>query len=155
MKQVLSFTLNGDRIEAEIETHWTLLHLLRNHLGLTGTKEGCGKGECGACTVIVDGKAVNACLYPAMELEGKEVLTIEGLADAEGSLHPVQKALMEHGAVQCGFCTPGMVMSAIALLDENARPSEEEIRMAIAGNFCRCTGYIQIIEAIKAASRGR
>ena len=155
MKQVLSFTLNGDRMETEIESHWTLLHLLRNHLGLTGTKEGCGKGECGACTVIVDGKAVNACLYPAMELEGKEVLTIEGLADAEGSLHPVQKALMEHGAVQCGFCTPGMVMSAIALLDENARPSEEEIRMAIAGNFCRCTGYIQIIEAIKAASRGR
>jgi carbon-monoxide dehydrogenase small subunit len=155
MKQVLSFTLNEDRIDAEIETHWTLLHLLRNHLGLTGTKEGCGKGECGACTVIVDAKAVNACLYPAMELEGKEVLTIEGIADAEGSLHPVQKALMEHGAVQCGFCTPGMVMSAIALLDENARPSEEEIRMAIAGNFCRCTGYIQIIEAIKAASRGR
>lgn len=155
MKQVLSFTLNGDLIEAEIETHWTLLHLLRNHLGLTGTKEGCGKGECGVCTVIVDGKAVNACLYPAMELEGKEVLTIEGLADAEGSLHPVQKALMEHGAVQCGFCTPGMVMSAIALLGENAKPSEEEIRMAIAGNFCRCTGYIQIIEAIKAASRGR
>ena len=155
MKQVLSFTLNGDRMETEIETHWTLLHLLRNHLRLTGTKEACGKGECGACTVIVDGKAINACLYPAMELEGKEVLTIEGLADAEGSLHPVQKALMEHGAVQCGFCTPGMVMSAIALLDENARPSEEEIRMAIAGNFCRCTGYIQIIEAIKAASRGR
>ena len=155
MKHRLSFTLNGDRMETEIESHWTLLHLLRNHLGLTGTKDGCGKGECGACTVIVDGKAVNACLYPAMELEGKEMLTIEGLADAEGSLHPVQKALMEHGAVQCGFCTPGMVMSAIALLDENARPSEEEIRMAIAGNFCRCTGYIQIIEAIKAASRGR
>ncbi len=155
MKQVLSFTLNGDRMETEIESHWTLLHLLRNHLGLTGTKEGCGKGECGACTVIVDGKAVNACLYPAMELEGKEVLTIEGLVDSEGSLHPVQKALMEHGAIQCGFCTPGMVMSAIALLDENARPSEEEIRMAIAGNFCRCTGYIQIIESIKAASKGR
>ncbi len=155
MKQVLSFTLNGDRMETEIETHWTLLHLLRNHLGLTGTKEACGKGECGACTVIVDGKAINACLYPAMELEGKEVLTIEGLADAEGSLHPVQKTLMEHGAVQCGFCTPGMVMSAIALLDENARPSEEDIRMAIAGNLCRCNGYIQIIEAIKAASRGR
>ncbi len=155
MKQVLSFTLNGDRMETEIKTHWTLLHLLRNHLGLTGTKEGCGKGECGACTVIVDGKAVNACLYPAMELEGKEVLTIEGLADAEGNLHRIQKAFVEHGAVQCGFCTPGMVMSAIALLDENARPSEEDIRMAIAGNFCRCTGYIQIIEAIKAASRGR
>ncbi len=155
MKQVLSFTLNGDRMETEIESHWTLLHLLRNHLGLTGTKEGCGKGECGACTVIVDGKAVNSCLYPAMELEGKEVLTIEGLVDSEGSLHPVQKALMEHGAIQCGFCTPGMVMSAIALLDENARPSEEEIRMAIAGNFCRCTGYIQIIESIKAASKGR
>ncbi len=155
VKHPLSFTLNGDRIEVEIETYWTLLHLLRNHFELTGTKDGCGKGECGACTVIVDGKAVNACLYPAMELEGKEVLTIEGLADAEGTLHPIQKAFVEHGAVQCGFCTPGMVMSAMALLDENPRSSEEEIRMAIAGNFCRCTGYIQIIEAIKAASRWR
>jgi carbon-monoxide dehydrogenase small subunit len=155
MKQVLSFTLNGDRMEIEIESHWTLVHLLRNHLELTGTKEGCGKGECGTCTVIVDGKAVNACLYPAMELEGKEVLTIEGLTDAEGNLHPIQKAFLEHGAVQCGFCTPGMVMSAMALLEENPRPSEEEIRMAIVGNFCRCTGYIQIIEAIRAASRGR
>ncbi|MFB0507745.1 MAG: (2Fe-2S)-binding protein [Thermodesulfobacteriota bacterium] len=155
MKQVLSFNLNGDRVEVEIETHWTLLHLLRNDFELTGTKEGCGKGECGACTVIVDGKAVNACIYPAMELEGKEVLTIEGLVGAEGKLHPIQKAFVEHGAVQCGFCTPGMVMSAKALLDENPNPSEDEIRMAIAGNFCRCTGYIQIIEAIKAASKGR
>ncbi len=155
MKQVLSFNLNGDRVEVEIETHWTLLRLLRNVFELTGTKEGCGKGECGACTVIVDGKAVNACLYPAMELEGKEVLTIEGLTDAQGNLHPIQKAFVEHGAVQCGFCTPGMVMSAKALLDENSNPSEEEIRTAIAGNFCRCTGYIQIIEAIKATSKGR
>jgi carbon-monoxide dehydrogenase small subunit len=155
VKQVLSFNLNGDRVEVEIETHWTLLHLLRNDFELTGTKEGCGKGECGACTVIVDGKAVNACIYPAMELEGKEVLTIEGLVGAEGKLHPIQKAFVEHGAVQCGFCTPGMVMSAKALLDENPNPSEDEIRMAIAGNFCRCTGYIQIIEAIKAASKGR
>ncbi len=155
MKQVLSFNLNGDRVEVEIETHWTLLYLLRNDFELTGTKEGCGKGECGACTVIVDGKAVNACLYPAMELEGKEVLTIEGLTDAQGNLHPIQKAFVEHGAVQCGFCTPGMVMSAKALLDENSNPSEEEIRTAIAGNFCRCTGYIQIIEAIKATSKGR
>ncbi len=155
MKQVLSFNLNGDRVEVEIETHWTLLRLLRNVFELTGTKEGCGKGECGACTVIVDGKAVNACLYPAMELEGKEVLTIEGLTDAQGNLHPIQKAFVEHGAVQCGFCTPGMVMSAMALLDENPNPSEEEIRTAIAGNFCRCTGYIQIIEAIKATSKGR
>ncbi len=155
MKQLLSFTLNGDRVEVEIETHWTLLHLLRNDFELTGTKEGCGKGECGSCTVVVDGKAVNACLYPAMELEGKEVLTIEGLTDVQGNLHPIQKAFVEHGAVQCGFCTPGMVMSAMALLDENPNPSEEEIRTAIAGNFCRCTGYIQIIEAIKAVSKGR
>jgi carbon-monoxide dehydrogenase small subunit len=155
MRQKLSFTLNGDRVEAEIETHWTLLQLLRDHLEMTGTKEGCGKGECGACTVILDGRAINSCLYPAMEVEGKEVLTIEGLADAEGTLHPMQKAFVDHGAIQCGFCTPGMVMSAKALLDENPKPSEEEIRMAIAGNFCRCTGYIQIIEAIKAASKGR
>jgi len=155
MRQKLSFTLNGDRVEAEIETHWTLLQLLRDHLEMTGTKEGCGKGECGACTVILDGRAINSCLYPAMEVEGKEVLTIEGLADAEGILHPIQRAFVDHGAIQCGFCTPGMVMSAKALLDENSKPSEEEIRMAIAGNFCRCTGYIQIIEAIKAASKGR
>ncbi len=155
MKYALYFTLNGDRTEVEIEAHWTLLHLLRDRFELTGTKEGCGKGECGACTVIVDGKAVNACLYPAVELEGREVLTIEGLTDAGGDLHSIQKAFVEHGAVQCGFCTPGMVMSAKALLDENLKPSEEEIRMAIAGNFCRCTGYIQIIEAIKTASKER
>lgn len=155
MEHRLFFTLNGDRVETEIESHWSLLQLLRDHLELTGTKEGCGKGECGACTVIVDGKAVNSCLYPAMELEGREVLTIEGLADAEGNLHPIQKAFVEHGAVQCGFCTPGMLMSAKALLDEKPRPSEEEIRTAIAGNFCRCTGYVQIIEAIMAASKGR
>jgi carbon-monoxide dehydrogenase small subunit len=155
MKHRLFFTLNGDGVETEIESHWSLLQLLRDHLELTGTKEGCGKGECGACTVIVDGKAVNSCLYPAMELEGREVLTIEGLADAEGNLHPIQKAFVEHGAVQCGFCTPGMLMSAKALLDEKPKPSEEEIRKGIAGNFCRCTGYIQIIEAIMAASKGR
>ena len=155
MKHRLFFTLNGDGVETEIESHWSLLQLLRDHLELTGTKEGCGKGECGACTVIVDGKAVNSCLYPAMELEGREVLTIEGLADAEGNLHPIQKAFVEHGAVQCGFCTPGMLMSAKALLDEKPKPSEEEIRAAIAGNFCRCTGYVQIIEAIMAASKGR
>jgi carbon-monoxide dehydrogenase small subunit len=155
MKSGLSLTLNGDRVEVEVEDHWTLLHLLRNHFELTGTKEGCGKGECGACTVIVDGMAINACLYPAMELEGREVVTIEGLIDEEGCLHPLQKAFVEHGAVQCGFCTPGMVMSAKALLDENPEPSEEAIRTALAGNFCRCTGYIHIIQAIKAASRGR
>jgi len=155
MKHRLFFTLNGDRVETEIESHWSLLQLLRNHLELTGTKEGCGKGECGACTVIVDGKAVNSCLYPAMELEGSKVLTIEGLADAEGNLHPIQEAFVEHGAVQCGFCTPGMLMSAKALLDEKSKPTEEEIRTAIGGNFCRCTGYIQIIEAIMAASKGR
>lgn len=109
-------------------------------------------GECGACTVLLDGKTVNSCIFPALEIEGRSVLTIEGLSDAKGGLHPIQKAFIEHGAVQCGFCTPGMVLSAKALLDENPKPTEEEIRNGIAGNLCRCTGYLQIIEAIKAAS---
>ena len=136
----------------EIESHLTLLQVLRDRLGLTGTKEGCGMGECGACTVLLDGKTVNSCIYPALEAEGKNVTTIEGVADARGGLHPIQKAFVEYGAVQCGFCTPGMVLSAKALLDENPKPTEEEIRNGIAGNLCRCTGYLQIVEAIKAAS---
>jgi carbon-monoxide dehydrogenase small subunit len=152
MKQTITFNLNGESVQVEIEPHLTLLQLLRDKLELTGTKEGCGMGECGACTVLLNGKAVNSCIFPAMEVDGKDVTTIEGLTDSKGDLHPIQKAFIEYGAVQCGFCTPGMVLSAKALLDENPKPTEEEIRHGIAGNLCRCTGYIQIIQAIKAAS---
>jgi aerobic carbon-monoxide dehydrogenase small subunit len=151
MKKAISFVLNGNDMEMEIEPYWTLLHLLREELELTGTKSGCESGECGACTVLVNGKAVNACLFPAMEINGASVLTIEGLAKPGGELHPLQTAFMEVGAVQCGYCTPGMVLSAKALLDENPNPMEDEIRHALAGNMCRCTGYTQIIEAVKAA----
>jgi carbon-monoxide dehydrogenase small subunit len=154
-KRTVRFILNGEPTEAEIEPHLTLLQLLRDNLGLTGTKEGCGMGECGACTVLLDGKTVNSCLFPALEAEGKRVTTIEGLTDAQGNLHPIQKAFIEQGAIQCGFCTPGMVLSAKALLDEHPKPSEEEIRNGIAGNLCRCTGYLQIIQAIKVASEQR
>ncbi len=152
MKQTINFTLNGDPIEIEIESHLTLLQLLRDKLELTGTKEGCGMGECGACTVLIDGKTINSCIFPALEVNGKKVTTIEGLTDSQGSLHPIQRAFIEFGAIQCGFCTPGMVLSAMGLLDENPKPTEEEIRNGIAGNLCRCTGYLQIIQAIKAAS---
>lgn len=154
MKKKIAFKVNGEDVQIEVEPYWTLLYTIREVLGLTGTKEGCGMGECGACTVIVDGKAVVSCIYPVLEAEGKEVWTIEGLTTlVKGQLHPIQRAFMEKGAVQCGFCTPGMIMSAKALLDENPEPTEEEIREAICGNLCRCTGYTQIINAIKEASR--
>jgi carbon-monoxide dehydrogenase small subunit len=152
MKRIMSFTLNGEPVEVDVEPHLTLLQVLRDKLELTGTKEGCGMGECGACTVLMNGKTINSCIFPALEADGKSITTIEGLTDAQGNLHPVQNAFIEHGAIQCGFCTPGMVLSAKALLDEKAKPTEEEIRTGIAGNLCRCTGYLQIIEAIKAAS---
>jgi aerobic-type carbon monoxide dehydrogenase small subunit (CoxS/CutS family) len=152
MKHILNFTLNGEPIQVEIEPHLTLLQLLREKLELTGTKEGCGMGECGACTVLLDGKTVNSCIFPAVEAEGKKVTTIEGIADGKGGLHPIQKAFIEHGAIQCGFCTPGMVLSVKALLDDVPKPTEEEIRNGIAGNLCRCTGYLQIVRAVKAAS---
>jgi carbon-monoxide dehydrogenase small subunit len=152
MKQTINFILNGETVSVEIEPHLTLLQVLRDKLELTGTKEGCGMGECGACTVLVDGKTINSCIFPALEVEEKSVTTIEGLTDAQGNLHPIQKAFVEHGAIQCGFCTPGMVLSAKALLDENKNPTEEEIRHGIAGNLCRCTGYLQIIQAIKEVS---
>ena len=152
MKHILNFTLNGEPIQVEIEPHLTLLQLLREKLELTGTKESCGMGECGACTVLLDGKTVNSCIFPAVEAEGKSITTIEGIADGKGGLHPIQKAFIEHGAIQCGFCTPGMVLSVKALLDEIPKPTEEEIRNGIAGNLCRCTGYLQIIQAVKAAS---
>jgi len=151
-KQILTFTLNGEPVQIEIKPHLTLLQVLREELELPGTKEGCGMGECGACTVLLDGKTVNSCIFPALEAEGKSVVTIEGVADSKRGLHPIQKAFIERGAIQCGFCTPGMVLSAKALLDENPKPTEEEIRNGIAGNLCRCTGYLQIIEAIKAVS---
>jgi len=155
MKKELTFTLNGEVVRADVDPQWTLLYLLREVLELTGTKEGCGYGECGACTVIIDGQAVNSCLYPVMEAEGKTITTIEGLASRDGQLHPLQTAFINEGAVQCGFCTPGMIMSAKALLDTNDKPTEEEIKDAVAGNLCRCTGYVKIIDAIKTVAGGR
>ncbi len=152
MKQTIQFKLNGESVEIVVEPGLTLLQILRDDLELTGTKEGCGMGECGACTVLVNGKAVNSCLFPIMEANGTSITTIEGLADVDGNLHPLQRSFIQHGAVQCGFCTPGMILSAKALLDENPNPTEEEIRNAISGNLCRCTGYLQIIQAIKEVS---
>jgi carbon-monoxide dehydrogenase small subunit len=147
----LNLIVNGQRLRLKIPPNLRLIDLLRDELRLTGTKEGCGVGECGACTVVVDGEAVNACLVLAGQCEGKEVLTIEGL-EKNGDLHPLQKAFIEHGAVHCGFCTPGMIMSAYALLQKNPRPGEEEIARYISGNLCRCTGYKQIIEAVQAVA---
>jgi len=149
MKQI-RLKVNGLSHELEVKPWATLLDTLREDLGLTGTKEGCGQGECGACTVLMDGKPVNACLILAMEAQGKEILTIEGLAQGD-ELHPVQQAFVDIGGMQCGFCTPGMVLSAKALLDEKPEPTDEEIRKGLEGNFCRCTGYTKIIESVRAA----
>jgi aerobic-type carbon monoxide dehydrogenase small subunit (CoxS/CutS family) len=151
-KVSISFTLNGDTVTAEVPPSWTLLKTLREYFELTGAKEGCGAGECGACTVIVDGEAVNSCLYPVPEVEGKAVITIEGIAGKDGTLHPLQQAFIENNGVQCGFCTSGMIMAAKFLLDQNPAPTEGEIRKAIAGNLCRCTGYVQIVESIEKAA---
>ena len=151
MKRVLSFTLNGDPIEVVCKDNMTLLDLLRDKLGLTGTKKGCEQGECGACTVMLDGKPVNSCCTLAVECEGRDVVTVEGIAK-NGQLHPIQKQFIEKWALQCGYCTPGMIMSAKALLDVNPHPTELEIREAIEGNLCRCTGYAKIVEAIQAAA---
>ncbi len=150
MKQV-RFTVNGMVHELMVKPWQTLLEVLRDDLGLTGTKEGCGLGECGACTVIMDGKAVNACLVLAAEVDGVQISTIEGLAGGD-KLDPIQEAFVEHGGLQCGFCTPGIIMSVKALLHENPSPSEAEIRRGIAGNMCRCTGYTKIIESIALAA---
>ncbi|MDH4217517.1 MAG: (2Fe-2S)-binding protein [Candidatus Aminicenantes bacterium] len=149
MKKRISFTLNGSRVFVTVDSHQCLLDVLRGPLRLTGTKEGCGEGECGACTVIVDDLAVNSCLYPAFEVEGKSVMTIEGLTGPKNKLDIIQEAFVTNGAIQCGFCTPGMILSTKALLDSNPEPSDEEIRDALSGNLCRCTGYVQIIEAVK------
>jgi carbon-monoxide dehydrogenase small subunit len=152
MKKTIAFTVNGNAVEVEVRPHWPLLRILRDELELTGAKQGCGEGECGACTVLVNGAAVNSCIYPVLEVEGKEVTTIEGLADKDNRLHPIQQAFLDKAGVQCGFCTPGMIMSVKALLEENLNPTEDEIRHAIAGNMCRCTGYIQIIESVRHAA---
>jgi carbon-monoxide dehydrogenase small subunit len=153
MAREITFNFNGNPLTTTVEDHWTLLHFIREELGYSGTKEGCGSGECGACTVIVDGAAVNSCLYLAVELDGRSLTTIEGLAAPDGTLHPIQQSFVEHGGIQCGFCSPGMILSAKALLDEIPHANDEEIKEAVAGNLCRCTGYVQIIDAIKAASR--
>jgi carbon-monoxide dehydrogenase small subunit len=146
----IKFILNGDEVETEVRDDMMLLELLREKLSLTGTKEGCGEGECGACTVLVDGLNVDSCLYPAMEIEGKEVVTIEGLSE-NGELSAIQKSFLENGGVQCGFCTPGMIMSTKAFVDSlNGKgASDEDIKRALSGNLCRCTGYVQIIESVK------
>ena len=151
-KKQLTITVNGRPHALEIEPNRTLLEFLRDDLGLTGTKEACDTGGCGACTVLLDGRPVYSCLLLALDCQGRQVLTIEGLADGD-QLHPLQQAFVDHGAIQCGFCTPGMVLTAHALLEEHLAPTEAEIREAIAGNVCRCTGYAKIVEAIQAASR--
>jgi len=160
----VALTVNGRSRSADVAATTTLVELLREHLGLTGTKVGCGHGECGACTVILDGEPVNSCLVFAVQCQGREVLTIEGLAEpgahansgpghgTDGVRHPIQEAFVEAGAVQCGYCTPGMIMSAYALLASNPAPSRAEIERAISGNLCRCTGYVKIVDAIEKAS---
>jgi aerobic carbon-monoxide dehydrogenase small subunit len=147
-KMVLETMINGEAAELLVQPYHTLLEALRDTAGLTGTKEGCGTGDCGACTVHVDGKPVASCLMLAMQVRGRNVRTVEGLASSDGALHPVQNAFVKHGVPQCGFCIPGMIMSASALLEENPAPTDEEIRLGIAGNLCRCTGYTKMVAAI-------
>jgi carbon-monoxide dehydrogenase small subunit len=148
MKKLINLTINDQHYEVAVEPNQTLVDLLRYQLGLTGTKKGCEMGDCGSCTVILDGKAVNSCLVLALQADGRSIQTIEGLETGEG-LHPVQEAFVEKGAIQCGFCSSGMILSAKNLLDQKSNPSETEIRRALAGNLCRCTGYQKIIEAVK------
>ena len=150
MKQELTITVNGDLYNLFVETHLSLLDVIREEIGLTGTKKGCDMGECGACTVLLNGKPVNSCLVLAHEADNQQVLTIEGLSKGE-ILHPIQKAFIDHAALQCGFCTPGMIMSSMALLEKNPMANDHEIRKGILGNLCRCTGYVKIIEAVKAS----
>jgi aerobic carbon-monoxide dehydrogenase small subunit len=151
MSQKIRFKVNGVMEEVNVEPGWSLAYVLREVLNLTGTKVGCETGNCGTCTVLVDGKAIKSCLLLAVKAKGKEIVTIEGLKGKEGGLHPLQEAFMEHFAVQCGYCTPGMILAAKALLDENSNPTEEEVRRGLSGNLCRCTGYVKIVEAVLAA----
>lgn len=151
MKHILKLNVNGEEKEILTEMHRTLLEVLREDLGLTGTKRGCDLGACGACTVLIEGKPYLSCLTLAADVQGKKIITIEGLAQ-DGEPHPLQKAFIEKGAIQCGFCTPGMILTAKAFLDEHPHPSEGEVKRAISGNICRCTGYIKIVEAILSVS---
>jgi len=151
--QTVRFTVNGRAVEQRVHPMARLLDVLREELALTGTKEGCGEGECGACSVLLDGELVNSCLVPVAQVAGAEVTTIEGLS-RNGELHPVQHAFVEHGGAQCGICTPGMVLAAVALLAEHPQPSAAQIRTGLAGNLCRCTGYMKIFDAVAAAARG-
>lgn len=146
--KTLDFILNGEACHTEIPEDATLLKVMRDILHLTGTKEGCGEGDCGACTVLVDGRSVNSCLFPAVQAEGCQVMTIEGV-EANPELARIQKAFVDYGAVQCGFCSPGMIMSTVALLQKNPKPTEEEIRRGLSGNICRCTGYQAMVDAIQ------
>ena len=150
-RQTIRIKVNGQPHEVSVEPHWTLLETVREQLGLTGSKEGCGTGDCGACSMIVDGRLITSCLMLAPEADGSEIITIEGLA-RNGSLHPMQQAFIDSGGVQCGFCTPGMIMAAKALLDRNPQPTLDDVRLALAGNLCRCTGYAKIYEAVLAAA---
>ena len=152
MRYDATLQVNGIAYAVEIEPQRTLLSVLRTEVGLTGAKEGCDDSECGACMVLMDGEPVNSCSYLALQADGREIVTIEGLAGADGSLHPLQQAFLDQGGVQCGFCTPGMLISAKALLDRNPRPTEEEIRLALSGNLCRCTGYSGIVRAVQSAA---
>jgi len=155
MKKLINVTINDKEYEVAVSPNQTLVDLIRNDLELTGTKKGCELGDCGSCTVIMDGKPVNSCLVLAVQANGKKITTIEGVATDEG-LHPIQAAFVEHGAIQCGFCSPGMILSGKSLLESNLAPTELEIRTAISGNLCRCTGYQKIVEAIKDVSeKGR
>jgi len=153
LKRVVNLWVNGRETVLDVDSTKTLLDVLRGDLFLTGTKRGCDSGECGACTVLLNGQAVHSCLVLAAELDGQDVVTIEGLSRDREGLHPLQKAFIEKGAVQCGFCTPGVIMTAKALLDRNPDPTEDEIRYGISGNLCRCTGYSKIVDAILAAGR--
>ncbi len=151
MSQKIKFKVNGVMEEVNVEPGWSLAYVLREVLNLMGTKVGCETGNCGTCTVLVDGKAIKSCLFLAVKAKGKEIVTIEGLKGKQGGLHPLQEAFMDHFAVQCGYCTPGMILSAKALLDENPNPTEEDVRRGLSGNLCRCTGYVKIVEAVLAA----
>ena len=151
-KVLVELTVNGEKHQAAVKCNTTLATLLRDKLNLTGTHIGCGTGECGACTVIMNGEAVNSCLVLALDAAGSEITTIEGLAK-DGKLDPIQKSFIEHGAVQCGYCTPGMIMSALALLNDNPDPTREEVKKALGGNLCRCTGYVKIVDAVLDAAK--
>ncbi|MDP7240680.1 MAG: (2Fe-2S)-binding protein [Dehalococcoidia bacterium] len=154
MKKSITLNVNGATYDIVVEPYRTLVDVLRDDLGLTGTKRGCGRGNCGTCTILVDGKAVNSCLVLALDMVGRSIVTIEGLAQ-DGSMHPIQEAFVRYGAVQCGYCTPGLIMATKAFLEKNPKPSEEEVRSAISGNICRCTGYAKVIDAILAVAEGR